>query len=221
VAKFLSADEIGAASEALGASEGDLLLLVADEPATAARVLGELRVRLADRQGLVPGGEHRLCWIVDWPLVEWNDEEERWDAMHHPFTSPAGELDPDNPGEARALAYDIAWNGAEIGGGSIRISDAEMQRRAFAALGIGREEAEERFGFLLEALRYGAPPHGGIAYGIDRIVAIAHGSDSIRDVIAFPKAASGGDPLTGAPAPVDERQLRELGIQLRGRPQGG
>jgi aspartyl-tRNA synthetase len=183
-------------------------------------VLGALRTRLADRQGLVGEGENSLCWIVDWPLVEWNADEERWDAMHHPFTSPAGELDPDNPGEARALAYDIAWNGEEIGGGSIRISDPEVQRRAFAALGIGSAEAEERFGFLLEALRFGAPPHGGIAYGIDRIAAIAHGAESIRDVIAFPKAASGGDPLTGAPAPVDEAQLRELGIALRGPPRG-
>jgi aspartyl-tRNA synthetase len=218
VAKFLSAEEIAAASKALVASEGDLLLLSADEPAMVARVLGALRTRLADRQGLVPGGENSLCWIVDWPLVGWNADEERWDAMHHPFTSPAGELDPENPGEARALAYDVAWNGEEIGGGSIRISDAEVQRRAFAALGIGPDEAEERFGFLLEALRYGAPPHGGIAYGIDRIAAIAHGAESIRDVIAFPKAASGGDPLTGAPAPVDEAQLRELGIALRGGP---
>ena len=218
VAKFLSPDEIGAASAALAASEGDLLLLVADRPAVTAPVLGALRRSLADRQGLVPEGANSLCWIVDWPLVEWNDDEERWDAMHHPFTSPAGELDPENPGEARALAYDVAWNGAEIGGGSIRISDPEMQRRVFGVLGIRPDEAEERFGFLLEALRYGAPPHGGIAYGIDRIAGIANGSDTIRDVIAFPKAASGGDPLTGAPAPVDERQLRELGIALRDKP---
>ncbi len=218
IAKFLSDEEIAGASEALGASEGDLLLLSADEPAMVARVLGALRTRLAARQGLVPEGEHSLCWVVDWPLVEWNADEERWDPMHHPFTSPAAELDPSNPGEAGALAYDIAWNGEEIGGGSIRISDPEVQRRAFAALGIGEAEASERFGFLLEALRYGAPPHGGIAYGIDRIAAIAHGAESIRDVIAFPKAASGGDPLTGAPAPVDDAQLRELGIALRARP---
>ncbi len=220
VAKFLSAEEIAAASEALGASEGDLLLLSADEPGMVARVLGTLRTRLAERQGLVPEGEHSLCWVVDWPLVEWNADEKRWDPMHHPFTSPAGELDPDNPGEMGALAYDVAWNGAEIGGGSIRISDPDVQRRVFEALGIGESEAEERFGFLLDALRYGAPPHGGIAYGIDRIAAIAHGAESIRDVIAFPKAASGTDPLTGAPAPVDDAQLRELGLALRARPGG-
>src|SRR3954447_24626598 len=216
VAKFLSEDEIAGAGAALGASEGDLLLLVADAAPAAARVLGALRTRLADRQGLIPAGVNSLCWIVDWPLVEWNEEEARWDAMHHPFTSPACELDPANPGDARALAYDVVWNGAEIGGGSIRISDAEVQRRVFATLGIGEEEANERFGFLLDAFRYGAPPHGGIAYGLDRIVALAHGVDTIRDVIAFPKTASGGDPLTGAPAPVDERQLRDLGISVRG-----
>src|SRR4051794_18530942 len=220
VAKFLSEREIADAGAALDASEGDLLLLVADAAPAAARVLGALRIRLAERQGLIPAGVNSLCWIVDWPLFEWNEEEARWDAMHHPFTSPAGELDPDNPGEARALAYDVAWNGAEIGGGSIRISDADVQRRVFAALGIGEDEANDRFGFLLEAFRYGAPPHGGIAYGIDRIVAIAHGVETIRDVIAFPKSASGADPLTGAPAPVDERQLRELGIALRGKPPG-
>ena len=141
IAKFLSDEEIAGASEALGASEGDLLLLSADEPAMVARVLGALRTRLAARQGLVPEGEHSLCWVVDWPLVEWNADEERWDPMHHPFTSPAAELDPSNPGEAGALAYDIAWNGEEIGGGSIRISDPEVQRRAFAALGIGEAEA--------------------------------------------------------------------------------
>jgi aspartyl-tRNA synthetase len=217
VAKFLAAGEIDAASAALAAGDGDLLLLVADQPAIAARVLGVLRRRLAERQALIGAGGHRLCWIVDWPLLEWNAEEGRWDPLHHPFTSPAGEIDPDRPGEARALIYDIVWNGEEIGGGSIRISDPDVQRRVFAALGIGAEEAEERFGFLLEALRYGAPPHGGIAYGVDRIVALARGADSIRDVIAFPKAASGADPLTGAPAPVSDTQLRELGLALRGR----
>jgi aspartyl-tRNA synthetase len=217
VAKFLADAEIETASATLAAADGDLLLLVADAPQVAARVLGTLRTRLAERQGLIGAGSHRLCWIVDWPLFEWNADEDRWDPLHHPFTSPAGEIDPDRPGDARALIYDVIWNGEEIGGGSIRISDPEVQRRAFAALGIDAQEAEERFGFLLEALRYGAPPHGGIAYGLDRIVALARGVGSIRDVIAFPKAASGGDPLTGAPAPVSEEQLRELGIALRGR----
>jgi aspartyl-tRNA synthetase len=215
VAKFLSEDEISMANQELQASEGDVLLLVADEPLLSAEVLGELRRRLGERLGLIDQEGNELAWIVDWPLLGWAADEERWDPHNHPFTSPAGEFDPDDPGSARAKAYDVVWNGWEIGGGSIRISDPETQRKVFAAIGIGEEEAEERFGFLLEALRYGAPPHGGIAYGLDRIVALLHGAESIRDVIAFPKTASGGDPLTRAPAPVDERQLRELGISLR------
>ncbi|OLE38672.1 MAG: aspartate--tRNA ligase [Actinobacteria bacterium 13_1_20CM_3_68_9] len=217
VAKFLSRGEIAGMSKELGASEGDVLLLVADTPDAAAKVLGALRRRLAERYGLIPDGGQALCWIVDWPLFERNEAEGRWDPLHHPFTSPAGELDPADPAPARALAYDVVWNGVELGGGSIRINRPDVQRAVFEVLGIGPDEAEARFGFLLEALRFGAPPHGGIAYGLDRWVAELHGTESIRDVIAFPKAASGADPLTGAPAPVDETQLRELGIQLRRR----
>jgi len=216
VAKFLSAEEIVAANAELGASEGDVVLLVADEPVMSAEVLGELRRRLGERLGLIDSDANEITWIVDWPLVAWNAEEERWDPHNHPFTSPDGELDSDDPGATRAKAYDVVWNGWEIGGGSIRINDPEVQRKVFNVIGIDDEQAEERFGFLLEALRYGAPPHGGIAYGLDRITALLHHTESIRDVIAFPKTASGGDPLTGAPAPVDERQLRELGISLRG-----
>ena len=217
IAKFLSAGELSALNERLGAEEGDLMLVAADRPAKVAAILGALRQRLGERWGLIPADVNELTWIVDWPLVEWNAEEGRWDPLHHPFTSPAGEFDRANPGEARALAYDIVWNGIELGGGSIRISRSEVQEAVFGALGIEAEEAQERFGFLLEALGYGAPPHGGIAYGLDRWVALLHGTDSIRDVIAFPKTASGGDPLTGAPAPVEERQLRELGISLRAK----
>ncbi len=211
-AKFLSEAELAGLNSRLGAEEGDLLLLVADQRRVADAVLGQLRIDLAERFDLIPADEHRLVWVVDWPLLEWSPGEGRWDPLHHPFTAPAGEFDPDNPGEARALAYDLVWNGQEMGGGSIRIHRADVQQAVLAALGIDAEEAEARFGFLLEALRYGAPPHGGIAYGLDRIVQRLAGADSIRDVIAFPKTASGTDALTGAPAPVGETQLKELGI---------
>jgi aspartyl-tRNA synthetase len=216
-AKFLSEAELTELNTRLDAEEGDLLLLVADQRRVANAVLGQLRIELGERFGLIDADEHRLVWVVDWPLLEWSPSEQRWDPLHHPFTAPAGDFDPDNPGEARALAYDLVWNGQEMGGGSIRIHRADVQQRVFAALGIDAEEAEARFGFLLEALRYGAPPHGGIAYGLDRIVQRLAGADSIRDVIAFPKTASGADALTGAPAPVGEMQLKELGIALHRR----
>jgi aspartyl-tRNA synthetase len=214
-AKFLSEAELAELNRLLGAEEGDLLLLVADERAVTDAVLGQMRIDLAERFGLIDENEHRLVWIVDWPLMEWNSVEGRWDPLHHPFTAPAGDFDPDDPGAARAQAYDVVWNGQELGGGSIRINRADVQQQVFATLGIDAETAEARFGFLLEALRFGAPPHGGIAYGIDRIVQRLSGADTIRDVIAFPKTASGFDLLTGAPAPVEEAQLRELGLALR------
>ena len=213
-AKFLTADELRALNDRLGAEDGDLLLVVADEPATANSVLAQLRLDLGERFDLIDPEAEELCWVVEWPMFGWNADEERWDPLHHPFTSPAGEFDPERAGEARALAYDVVWNGQEMGGGSIRIADPELQAQVLETIGIDAEEARERFGFLLEALRYGAPPHGGIAYGLDRIVQRLLHFDSIRDVIAFPKAASGADPLTGAPAPVDEAQLRELGLRI-------
>jgi aspartyl-tRNA synthetase len=216
-AKFLSEAELADLNARLGAEEGDLLLLVADKRPVTDAVLGQMRLDLAERFGLIDESEDRLVWIVDFPLLEWNDGEGRWDAMHHPFTAPAGEFDPDDPGAAKAQAYDVVWNGQELGGGSIRIHSAEVQQQVFTALGIDRETAEARFGFLLDALRFGAPPHGGIAYGIDRVVQRLAGVETIRDVIAFPKTASGFDPLTGAPAPVDEQQLHELGVALHER----
>jgi aspartyl-tRNA synthetase len=212
VAKFLSDAEREAIGGALAAGPGDLLLIVADTARTAATALGELRLELSRRFGLVgPDAPHALLWVVDFPMFEWNDGEGRWDALHHPFTAPVGSFE--DPGALRSRGYDVVLDGSEIGGGSIRINRPEVQQQVFNALGISEAEAEARFGFLLDALRFGAPPHGGLALGIDRIAAIVAGRDSIRDVIAFPKTASGSDPLTGAPAPVDDRQLRELGIR--------
>jgi aspartyl-tRNA synthetase len=212
IAKFLSAEEIAGVTERLGASTGDLLLIVADMPAVAAQALGALRLELARRFELIPEGRHDVLWVTDFPAFEWSEDEQRWQATHHPFTMPTGDLS--DPGSALSRAYDLVLDGSEIGGGSIRISDVALQRRVFELLGINAEEAQARFGFLLDAFRYGAPPHGGIAMGIDRIVAILAGRPTIRDVVAFPKATSGADPLTGAPAPVDLAQLRELGLRL-------
>jgi aspartyl-tRNA synthetase len=212
VAKFLADDEMAAASAALGAAPGDFLFLVADAAPVAARVLGQLRLELAP-----PVEGHDVLWVTDFPMFEWNEEERRFDPLHHPFTAPAGDLDAD-PAGWRSRAYDVVMDGLEIGGGSIRINRPDVQRRVFTALGLDAEEAERRFGFLLDALRYGAPPHGGIAFGLDRIVALLAGRDSIREVIPFPKTASGADPLTGAPAPVEEIQLRELGVRSAAGP---
>jgi aspartyl-tRNA synthetase len=207
IAKFLKPQEMQAAAAALRAQEGDTLFIVADEAKVAARVLGDLRLAIG---GKAEG--HDLFWVTDFPMFEWNEDEKRWDAMHHPFSAPTGDLEAD-PGTWRSRNYDLVMNGTEIAGGSIRINTPEVQRKVFDAIGLPEDEANARFGFLLEALRYGAPPHGGIAFGLDRIVALLAGRESIRDVIAFPKTSTGGDPLTGAPAPVDQRQLRELGLR--------
>jgi aspartyl-tRNA synthetase len=216
VAKFLTAvqDRLLALT---GGTAGDLLLLVADAPAVAATVLGRLRVDLARRFRLIPEGRDIFAWVIDFPLVEWNADEKRWDAVHHPFTAPRDEdlaLLESDPGKARAKAYDLVLNGQEAAGGSIRIHQQSVQERLFGLIGISKEEARARFGFLLEALEFGAPPMGGIAFGLDRLAASLAGQESIREVIAFPKTQKGTCPLTDAPAPVDARQLRDLGIRI-------
>ena len=209
IAKFLSPGEMNDAATALGADVGDVLFLVADEPAIAARVLGGIRSEL----GAGKGEGHDLVWVTDFPMFEWDETEQRVTAMHHPFTAPTGDLDAD-PLTWRSRAYDIVMDGTEIGGGSIRINTPEVQKKVFDAIGLPEDEARERFGFLLEALDYGAPPHGGIAFGLDRIVALLAGKESIRDVMAFPKTATASDLMTGAPSEVEGRQLRDLGIRL-------
>lgn len=216
VDKFLSADEVAGILERTGAGVGDLVCVIADKPDRVNVALDGLRREMAVRLDLIPRGAFAFCWQVDPPLFEWSDDEGKWVSAHHPFTSPAGDdLDPHT---ARSRGYDLVLNGFELGGGSIRIHDPGIQRRVFEVLGLTAEETEEKFGHLLRAFEYGVPPHGGIAMGIDRLVMLMAGKDAIRDVTAFPKAQSGADPLTGAPATVDDAQLAELGIQVIAQP---
>ena len=214
--KGLSEGTLQRALETVAATADDLLLMAAGPAEATSKLLGQLRLVMAKRENLIAANEYALLWVTDFPLLEFHQEDGRWYSMHHPFTSPLDEdvdrLESD-PGAVRAKAYDLVLNGNEIGGGSIRIHDARLQARVFKRLGITDEEAKLRFGFFLEALEYGTPPHGGIALGVDRIVAILAGESSIREVIAFPKTANALDLMAGAPSPVDAGQLRELHLK--------
>ena len=217
VAKFLTAPMQAALREQLAAGDGDLIMFSADEATVVNRVLAALRCKLAGDTGMIDPDAMAWCWVVGWPLVEYDREADRWQSLHHPFTAPAAadmdKLD-DDPGSVRARAYDIVCNGSELGGGSIRIHSPQVQQRVFELLGISPDEAKAKFGFLLDALRFGAPPHGGIALGLDRVVLMLVGGESIRDVIAFPKTQRGTCPLTDAPSGVDEKQLAELDLKI-------
>ncbi len=217
ILKFLPDDAIQAILQRTGAETGDLIFFGADKASVVNESLGALRIKVGQDRGMVEPG-WRFLWVVDFPMFEYDEREGRWNPLHHPFSSPAtddaDELEA-NPHGALSRAYDMVLNGTELGGGSVRIHNMEMQQRVFKLLGIDEQEAEEKFGFLLTALRYGCPPHGGIAFGLDRLVMLMAGAGSIRDVMAFPKTQTASCLLTQAPAPVSERQLRELSIRLR------
>ncbi len=218
VDKFFSTDDLHSWVTAMNASQGDLMLMLAGEKLNTLAALSELRLEMGNRLGLRKSGEFRPLWVTDFPLLEWDDETRRFYAMHHPFTSPKPEdlsLMETDPGKVRANAYDLVINGVEIGGGSIRIHDSSVQKLMFRTLGFTEKEAEEQFGFLINAFRYGAPPHGGIAFGFDRWVALLGGQDSIRDFIAFPKNNAGKDIMIDSPAPISSHQLDELMITVK------
>ena len=215
-AKFMTEDQMNALVKAMDGEAGDLLLFAADRNKIVWNVLGALRVELAGQMGLLDKSDYKFLWVTEFPQFEWSDEEERFVAMHHPFTMPMDEdLDmlETNPGAVRAKAYDIVLNGTEIGGGSVRIHQADVQSRMFKALGLTDEVANEKFGFLLDAFKYGVPPHAGLAYGLDRLVMHMTGEDNIREVIAFPKVKDASCLMTEAPTAVDAKQLEELSIE--------
>ncbi|MBR3592832.1 MAG: aspartate--tRNA ligase [Clostridia bacterium] len=216
-AKFMTEDEMEAILERTGAEKGDVVFIVADKKALTLSVLGALRLTVAKRLDIIPQNQYNFLWITEFPFFEYNEETNNWDAMHHPFTSPLDECIPyleTAPEKVYANAYDLVLNGTELSSGSIRITDPELQAQMFRALGLSDEEAEQKFGFLTGAFRYGAPPHGGMGIGLDRLCMIMTGSDSLRDVIAFPKVATSAELMSGAPGPVDDVQLGDLAIAI-------
>lgn len=217
IVKFFKPEEIAALTERLGVEEGDLLCFSADKLKVAADVMGNLRLKVGREQGLIDNSAYKFLWVVDFPLLGWDEEAGRWVAEHHPFTRPRDEdlpLFDSDPGAIRAQAYDLVLNGYEVGGGSMRIFRRDVQEQMFKALGFSPEEAKEKFGFFLDAFEYGTPPHGGIAFGFDRLIMLLAGRSNLRETIAFPKTASATDLLTDAPSPVTERQLEDLHIRL-------
>ena len=217
VNKFYSEEDLKKIAEKFGAKEGDLMLLMSGNANKVRTQLSALRMELGNRLGLRKGNEFAPLWVIDFPLLEWDEETGRYHAMHHPFTSPKPEdvhLLETEPGKARANAYDMVLNGNEIGGGSVRIFNKELQSKMFDLLGFSKEEAEAQFGFLMNAFKFGAPPHAGLAFGFDRLVAILDGNEVIRDYIAFPKNNSGRDVMIDAPSPIHDEQLNELGLKV-------
>jgi len=216
ILKFLPDEVVEAVLERTGAETGDLVFFGADKESVVNEAMGALRVKLGHDGGLAEG-DWKPVWIIDFPMFDWDEGGKRWNALHHPFTAPSCSLEElkNDPGAALSRAYDLVLNGTEVGGGSIRIHSSDVQSEVFTLLGIGEEEAQEKFGFLLDALKYGCPPHGGLAFGLDRLVMLMSGASSIRDVMAFPKTQTAACPLTNAPAEVSDLQLRELGIKLR------
>ena len=216
-AKFMTEEELSALVKAMDGKPGDLLLFAADKDKVVFDVLGNLRLELARQLDLLKKDDFKFLWVTEFPLLEYSEEQGRFVAMHHPFTMPMEEdleLIDTNPGAVRAKAYDIVLNGTEMGGGSIRIHQSDIQSKMFEVLGFTEEQAKDQFGFLLDAFKYGVPPHAGLAYGLDRMVMLMVGADSIRDVIAFPKVKDASCLMTEAPSPVDVKQLQELGIEV-------